>query len=191
MKILGGKYKGRKIRTLKETELRPTSSLVREALFNILSHNNIFAGQNIFSEDKLFLEIFCGSSIITFDALSRGIKNAILVDYNPKLKQLFENNSKILQHGEQTNFILCDIQKKFPLADIKVELCFIDPPYKKNFIPAILENLIKYNCLNKEALIVIESDKRNDFTYSKEKYRLLLEKNYGKSQLTFLQHINP
>lgn len=192
MRITGGKYQGRKIKTLKENELRPTSSLVREALFNILNHNNHFCTKDIFSEKNTFLEIFCGSGIITLEFLSRGIKKAILLDYNPKLKDLFNYNAKILSHNEHTEFILRDITKNSSLSNnnIKADCCFLDPPYKKNLISYALNNLITHNYLNNKALIIIESDKRNEFNYDTEHYSLLLEKLYGKSKLTFLQYNN-
>lgn len=187
MRIINGKYKGRRIKTLKEAELRPTSSLVREALFNILNHNNHFDTTNLFSEKTTFLEIFCGSGIITFEFLSRGINKAFLIDYNPKLKDLFNKNTEILSHNEETQFILSNIEKKFPISNIQADCCFLDPPYKKNLISLTLEKLITNNCLNDNALIIIESDKRNSLDYNPKHYTLLLEKLYGKSKLTFLR----
>lgn len=185
MRILTGKYKGRKIRTLDTKELRPTSTLVREALFNILTHNEIFTKNNFFAPDKVFLEVFCGSGIISFEMLSRGIKKAILLDYNPKLKELFNINKSLLQNDEQSDFILCDLEKKFPPLPSKIDICFLDPPYHKNIIPLTLNHLITNNYLNKDAIIIIESDKRNQLNYQEYQLKLLLEKTYGKSRLTF------
>lgn len=188
MKIIGGKYQGRKVRTLKDPELRPTSSLVREALFNIITHNDHFCMDEIFSDNNTSLEIFCGSGIITFEILSRGIKNSYLLDYNSKLKNLFNDNAKLLTNNEKTEFITCDLEKKFPISGIKADFCFLDPPYNKNLVLLTLNNLVIHNCLNNKAIVVIESDKRNKFSYDLEHYNLIIEKTYGKSKLTFLQY---
>ena len=189
MKILGGKYSGRKIKTLSEQELRPTTTMVREAIFNILIHNNLFSDKNFFDKDKVFLELFCGYGLMSLEMLSRGMGKAILLDYNPKLKKLFTLNAQnIICDGATTQFLLCDIQKEFKKVKIydQIDLCFIDPPYNKNLCTAVLKQMAVSGILQHKALIIIENDKRNILNYSNEYYKLCLEKIYGKSKLTFL-----
>ena len=188
MRISAGTYRGKKLFNFEDSELRPTTSMVREAIFNILAHNPYFTEIYNNRANLTFLEICCGSGIVSFEALSRGIKKAILMDYNPKAKSCFEKNQKnILKNNEITKFILADINDLSNYS-IKSDICFFDPPYSKiNYHKIILESLVKNNFLNKNAIIIIESDKKFDFDIKDKYYKLLLSKKYGNSKLTFLQ----
>lgn len=188
MRISAGIYRGKKLFNFTDSELRPTTSMIREAIFNILAHNPYFTQIYNNRANLTFLEICCGSGIVSFEALSRGIKKAVLLDYNPKAKLCFEKNQKnILKNNEITKFILADIHD-FANYAIKSDICFFDPPYSKvNYHKIILESLIKNDCLNKNAIIIIESDKKFDFETQNKYFKLLLDKKYGNSKLTFLQ----
>jgi len=190
MRISTGIYRNKKILTFEDKELRPTTSMVREAIFNILSHNENFYGIYENRENLTFLEICCGSAIVSFEALSRGIKKAIALDYNPKAKEIFEQNSKnILKNHEMTKFLLADIND-FPKYQIKTDICFIDPPYEKQpYYKKILTSLAKNNWLNNNAIIILESSNKIDIIDDMDNYQFLFSKKYGNSKLSFFKFL--
>ncbi len=89
LRIIAGKYRGRKIATGKHLAARPTMSIVREAVFNILSSKKTIYNLNI-------LDLFCGSGSFSFEALSRGAKHAFIVDSDYYNLQLPKKRQKIL-----------------------------------------------------------------------------------------------
>ena len=90
MIITGGKYKGRKIQAPDEKITRPTLSKVRQGVFNAL-----FSIIGDF-EDKTFLDVFGGSGIMGLEALSRGFKEVIVFEKNPKVAQIIKKNYQTL-----------------------------------------------------------------------------------------------
>ena len=183
MKIINGKYRGRVIKTIKDTSVRPTTNKIREAIFNIIEHNHII---DMKEYDKIkYLEIFAGSAIMAFEFLSRGVKEATLIDKNPELKKLFLENAQIVKHAE-VDFLLSDINKLYN-APKKFNFCFIDPPYSLKIEELTLSKLLKGKWLEKNALIILETDKRNEFSIQQE-YEIILSKIYGKTKLIFLRY---
>ena len=87
MQIHAGRYKGRRIKTVKNAPYRPTTSLVRKSLFDIL--------KNI--SGKTLLDLFAGSGIIGFEALSRGAKTITFVDSSLRVNSLLKMNSIFLK----------------------------------------------------------------------------------------------
>ena len=81
MKIIGGKYKGRKILVESESDYRPTLTRIREDIFNLLSHNNDL---NIDLNEVIFCDLFAGTGSIGIEALSRGVKKVIFNDIEKK-----------------------------------------------------------------------------------------------------------
>ena len=138
MKIISGKYKGRKLDGFDIDGTRPTMDRVKESLFAII--------QNYISE-SIVLDLFAGSGNLGIEALSEGAKYAYLVDKNIKcIKTIKKNvnnigieNVKIIHNDYRK--VLKDINKKF-------DLIFLDPPYKTNCIEESIKLIDEYNLLN-------------------------------------------
>jgi len=180
MRILNGKYKGKKIQTLNKSFLRPTTSKTREAIFNILENNEYF--KNINFAEAVFLEIFCGSAIVSFEAYSRGFKKIILIDNNEEIRGLFDKNIQLFTR-EDFDFLKYDALKLSQTA-MKADICFMDPPYNKNYTDKILTNLHENSLINKNAIIIVEVRKNTPINYGLE-YEIICNKIYGNSQLIF------
>ncbi len=183
MKIISGQYKGKNIKSLKDNSVRPTTNKIREAIFNIIEHNELITIADY--RNLNYLEIFAGSAIMGFEFISRGVENCTLIDKNPELKKLFTHNAQIL-HDQKTNFIVSDINK-LPQATQQFNLCFIDPPYKLKIEQITLDKLAQHNWLANNALVILETDKRNELIISK-KFQTLFTKIYGKTKILFLNY---
>ena len=182
MRIITGKYRGKKIRTIEDKSLRPTTSQVREALFNILNHNQEI---NNSLESSIFLELCSGIGIVSYEALSRGADRAIMIDKNSELKKLFNENARILDDKSEADFVIADVTS-LPKAREQANICFIDPPYYDGLETKILNSLKENDWLADDALVIIESAKKIDFVIPTG-YQKITDRLYGKTRLSFLK----
>lgn len=156
MRVIGGKYKGKKILSIDSTFLRPSSDFLKETLFNIINHH-----YKDYLIDKNFLDIFAGSGGVALEALSRGSKTITLVESNQiHSKVIFRNLLNLPFDIICKNFL--KTSKK--LFNKTFSLIYLDPPYNANLLPKALYHLIKLNILDAECIIITES-KKNTFDY--------------------------
>ena len=165
MQIHAGRYKGLRVKTVKNAPYRPTTSLVSKSLFDILKN---ISGKNM-------LDLFSGSGIIGFEALCRGAKTITFVDSSLRVNSLLKMNS-ILFKEEEINFFKNDVFKFLKSCD-SFDYIFADPPYKFNEIDRLIPQAI--SCLNDDGIFILESSPQE---YSISPYRV---NEYGDTQLTF------
>ncbi|QIT35808.1 16S rRNA (guanine(966)-N(2))-methyltransferase RsmD [Wolbachia endosymbiont of Brugia pahangi] len=177
LRIIAGKYRGRKIATGKHLAARPTMSIVREAVFNILSSKKTIYNLNI-------LDLFCGSGSFSFEALSRGAKHAFIVDLDYYNLQLPEKTAKDLGITDSITLICCSANA-LPKPVSKCDIVFIDPPYYSNLVNSTLDGLANSGWLSDDALIILEVRKNEDFQCSKN-FSVILERTYGIARIIFL-----
>ena len=115
MRVISGKYKGRKILVESKSDYRPTLTRIREDIFNLLLHNNDL---NIILNEVILCDLFAGTGSIGIEALSRGIKkigqNLIVDAYAPdNLIEAFHHNQHPLCMGVQWHpeFLITDFDK--------------------------------------------------------------------------------
>jgi len=154
MRITGGRVKGKLLAPFKGLKIRPTSDHVREAIFNIL-------GQGLVGETVL--DLFAGTGALGLEAISRGAMRAVFVDRSPKAIAIIRKNVEICGFGELVQILKRDLLRGLPtletLGGRPFTMVFIDPPYRKGFIPKITSELISKHVLAPGAVVVIESAK--------------------------------
>lgn len=178
MRINSGKYKGRVIEGFTLEGTRPTMERVKESLFAML--------QNVI-DSAVVLDLFAGSGNLGIEALSEGASYAYFVDNNKKAIKTIENNLKKLNINNAT-IILDDYQKALKKIDKKIDIVFLDPPYKTNYIEKSISEIEKNNILNIGGLIVCESDTINKIIFP-EKYQVVKEKKYGDKFIVIIKKI--
>jgi 16S rRNA (guanine966-N2)-methyltransferase len=188
MRIITGKHRGRIIKTDSKHQYRPTSSMLKEALFNILTHGHVGTHENILENNDVLLDIFAGSGAISFEALSRGISKAILIEQSPELVELLNQNAATLQEEDNITIFRADATKLHRPPQ-QAGLCFIDPPYGRDLIMPTLEIIKQNQWLKPNALIIIETAKREDFQLP-EGFNLIETRLYGRSKLSFVEFGN-
>jgi len=183
MRIISGKYKGRKLETLTGKQLRPTMGVAREAIFNILSHGEF--GVEGFLDGCRVLDLFCGCGALAAEALSRGAEKAVLIDINQNHLDTARHN--IRHMGEEANsiFIRADSSNP-PPARVTCNLIFIDPPYKESLVNNTLQNLVKSNWLENQAIVVIETWKKEDIVMP-EGFTEVHDRHYGNCRIRLLR----
>ena len=145
MQIHSGRFKGQRIKTVKNFSYRPTQSIVRKSLFDTIEPLNC----------KNFLDLFSGTGIIGFEAASRGVNNIFFVDKSIRVYSLLKINSSNFS-GINFRFSRSD-GLKFIKSDKKYDIIFADPPYEYPHI----DTLIKLSChaLEKKGRFILESSK--------------------------------
>lgn len=178
MRIIGGKYRGKKLFSPASENVRPTSDKAREALFNIMRSR---LGQD-FSSLKL-IDIFSGSGAFALEALSQGFAKVTLVDIDTKDLQ---KNVKLFEcEKAKIEVVKADVTKLIPVND-KFDVVFMDAPYNKGLSEKAL--LMVAKCLNNGALCMVELAK-DEICEFPERYRILDERIYGIAKVVIAEFI--
>ncbi|WP_236608522.1 16S rRNA (guanine(966)-N(2))-methyltransferase RsmD [Spiroplasma taiwanense] len=182
MKIISGKYRGRKLVSLEGMNTRPTTARVKEDMFNILDNYFIY-------ENKVCLDLFGGSGALSIEALSRGIKFAYINDHFKPALKIIEQNLKGIdkQNYELLNYDYKKVLKWFKNTNKKMDLIFFDPPFAKveyyyDFFNYIYENRL----LNNYGILIMESESNLDLS-KLDFLKNLKYKNYKNKHLYLLR----
>jgi 16S rRNA (guanine966-N2)-methyltransferase len=152
MRIVGGRLKGRALKSPGSDAIRPTSDRLRETLFNILAHSygNPVAGARV-------IDLFAGTGAMAIEALSRGAAFALLVDQGAQACAIIRANFAALDLGGVARILRRDARKLGPAPEGgSFSLAFLDPPYGKGLVPPTLKALRDGGWLGRGALVVIE-----------------------------------
>ena len=184
MKVNTGKYKFKKIHTLKSYKLRPTSNKTRNAVFNILANKYIMSS---WSDKAHLLDAFSGSGIVAIEGLSRNINKATLIEADSTIFENLQNNIEALDLKKKVNLINNDF---FSTSLTKNEyfIVYLDPPYSKNFTNLAIKKILDEKALKKGAIIVSETNK--NYKYDKYLYQYIsTQKKYGNTLITFFKFL--
>jgi 16S rRNA (guanine966-N2)-methyltransferase len=161
MRVIAGKYRGRPLRSLGGTDIRPTSDRLRETLFNVLTAGNPGA-----LEGSVWLDLFAGTGAVGIEALSRGAKQVYFVDTSAAAAKLIERNLqslgivagyKILR--DDLSGVLWRLQRQHVTADV----VFLDPPYRlEHAYEQTLTALAESSLVWAMSLVVAEHEKKFD-----------------------------
>jgi 16S rRNA (guanine966-N2)-methyltransferase len=177
LRIIGGNWRGRKLRFNTYQGLRPTLDRTRETLFNWLSP---------YIHGSHCLDLFAGSGALGFEAASRGANQITLVEQNNKVIQDLKNNCALLS-AKNIKIIHKDAQKFLQYNQEKFDLIFLDPPFGKEFISNILKILPSH--LSDQGMVYIEQENSNSTSLEQDNWTILKSKQtsaflYGLYQYT-------
>lgn len=181
MRIIAGKYRGRRIESIQGKELRPTMGVTREAIFNILSHGqfvDLLPGCRV-------LDLFCGCGTFSMEALSRGAAHVTCMDIKSEHLQVARANIDHLQETTHATFIRADSSNP-PPASTPCNLIFMDPPYYKNLALPTLQRTLSAGWLTPDAVVVIETGVKESFTLP-EGFEAYETRKYGNSRIHIFQ----
>src|ERR1700677_4334912 len=108
MRVIAGKYRGRRLRSLPGTDIRPTSDRLRETLFNVLTAGNPGA-----LEGSVWLDLFAGTGAVGIEALSRGAKQAYFVETSPAAAAVIRQNLQSLDIVDRFKLFQEELPKAF------------------------------------------------------------------------------
>lgn len=182
MRIITGSARGTKLVSLEGVETRPTSERAKEAVFSMLAFE---------IADREVLDLFSGSGQLALEALSRGAAHATLVDSSPAAIRVIRQNVEKTHMQAKATVIQSDCETFLNRisAEKPYDLIFIDPPYAKRLVPAILETLLKRNLISSRAVLVCESEEDDIFEGHDELragFDIRKKQHYAKAVVTIL-----
>lgn len=150
MRIISGEAGGRRISAPAGTNTRPTLDRVRENLFNMLQGK---------VEGRTVLDLFAGSGALSLEALSRGAKEAVLVDCDRRAVATEKQNIGTLGYGSRADVVCADWRQAvsgLARRGKRFDLVFLDPPYAMQDLREVFDALVPL--LETDALIVLEHE---------------------------------
>jgi 16S rRNA (guanine966-N2)-methyltransferase len=184
MRIVGGKFRGKKLVAPAHQGTRPTSDRARETLFNILLHNPHLGSQVLLG--KRVLDVFAGTGALGLEALSRGAETVSFIENDPAaLKVLRENLNAFDVATSQIFEEDATHLSRSPMAPF--DLIFLDPPYHQNLLVLSLENLYHKGWFADGAIVAMEMAKDEEIILPSF-LDFLFERTSGAAKLVFCGH---
>lgn len=150
LRIIGGRWRGRKLEFPSVEGLRPTHDRIRETLFNWLMHDVV---------DANCLDLFAGSGALGFEALSRGAKHVTFVDSSSEVCHFLNDSARLLKTDAAHI-----VQKAYQDIDgtslgRPFDIVFLDPPFGQAMLGGVVMWLERCNMLSEHAKIYVEVEK--------------------------------
>ena len=182
MRIISGKFKGKKINFLKSSITRPLKDIVKENIFNILIHSSSI---NINFNQTNILDLYSGVGSFGLECISRGAKKVTFVEED------YEANKRLIQNLENLHVLINVkvIHNKIEniysqIKDERYDIFFFDPPFKNCDFINSLKILKKNKNYKKNHVIIIHREKK-----TKDNFENILEtfiqRDYGRSKVIF------
>ena len=186
MRVVAGKFKGRRLKTLKGSEVRPTADRVKESLFRIF-------GEQVVDAD--FLDLCAGTGSIGLEALSQGARSTTFIDSNYHCIRIIESNLEMCGFNRKhphVRLIHLDARKaltRLGKRKAKFDLIYFDPPYASKIYESCVRQIAEGDLLSPTGLLVVEHGKvqEADWTESSILDELVLsrQERYGDTMLSF------
>jgi len=179
LKLTGGEFKGRNIDCPPGKNIRPTSSKARQGIFNTL----FSMGFEV--QDASVLELFAGTGLISFEAMSRGGKLAVLVDKARSSLDVISKNAEKLKISDRVKMVQSDAMPFIENSDVtSYDLIYLDPPYEYADYGKLLSKMMSK--VKAHTIVVAESD-RMIVDEIKVPVEVIKIKDWGKAKVFFLR----
>ena len=179
MRIIRGFLKGKRFSTPSNFPSRPTTDFAKEGLFNILENHFDLEGKKV-------LDLCAGTGNISFEFISRGVKELLAVDSNPRCIQFLRTNIKQLGIENVMNCYKSDCIVYCKNAPDKFDIIFSDPPFHLKFHEELIHQLFKKKLLKENGLLIIEHGKQTKLEHVKG---FKFCRNFGNVYFSFFEQI--
>ncbi|MFH1305470.1 MAG: 16S rRNA (guanine(966)-N(2))-methyltransferase RsmD [Candidatus Omnitrophota bacterium] len=173
MRIIGGKFRGRKIQDPHLKTTRPTKDRIREAVFNMIAAE--LPGARV-------LDLFAGSGAYGLEALSRGAKEAVFAEKNPLCADTIKKNIQSLKLDDCAEVLSGDAFAaiiSFGEKKEKFDLVFSDPPYAAGMTKKVLLMIYQYDILNPTGLLILEHTRSEGLPELTRGVSVIKQRTYG------------
>ncbi|WP_251546977.1 16S rRNA (guanine(966)-N(2))-methyltransferase RsmD [Limosilactobacillus caecicola] len=182
MRVISGKFRGRRLNAVPGMATRPTTDKVKESLFNIIGP---------YFEGGTSLDLYGGSGGLSIEAVSRGIDQAIIVDRQYAAIKTIKQNVALTRVPEQFTIIKQDAHKALSVLShqqFQFNLVFLDPPYAKQQIVKDIETMVEKKLLKPGAIVVCETNQEANLPDDLPGFELSRRNEYGITVLTIYQY---
>jgi len=187
MRIISGIFKGKKIFLPKDKLTRPLKDLTKESIFNIIKHSKLL---DIKLENSNILDLFSGIGSFGLECLSRGASSVTFVESYKEVLHVLKKNIDNLKLQNYSKVVEKDIfrENTLKLLNDRFEIIFIDPPYKENKLLDLLNSIIQLKLLKEDGVIIMHRHRKEEDILP-HNFKVILKKNYGISQIIFLNRL--
>lgn len=154
MRIISGKYRGKKLQEFDLSTTKPTLDRVKESIFNLIQFD--VAG-------AVACDLFAGTGALGAECVSRGAEKVYLVDSNQKAIKIIQSNLKNMEGNFK--IVNTDYLDFLKTCHTKFDLVLLDPPYKTDLGVKAIEYIVKNDMLNANGIIIFETSKELDFEF--------------------------
>ncbi|MDR3540868.1 MAG: 16S rRNA (guanine(966)-N(2))-methyltransferase RsmD [Desulfosporosinus sp.] len=180
MRIIAGEMRGRLLKTVEGMQTRPTSDKVKGAIFNVLGDKVL---------DARVLDLFAGTGNLALEAISRGSREAVLVEKSFDAHRVILKNIEHIGVGDKTKLFLTDAfmyLNRYP--DEVFNLIFLDPPYRKGLVTKVISTLKEHPAyLTPTGVIVAETAKDEELNSDIYPFEIRKTGVYGDTLVWYLQ----
>lgn len=188
MRVIAGKYKGRKLFSPEDSSVRPTTDKVKEACFSILT-NDIY--------DARVLDLFAGTGGLGIEALSRGASYCLFADASRKSLNLVKQNLEHCKVEEETRIAAGDYSKVLKSLAGRIEdgreepfdIILLDPPYDAGFLEEVFRLIAEGGVLAPDGIIVAEHRKQIELPDELHGFTRTKERRYGVVKLSIYNNM--
>lgn len=175
MRVIAGKYRGKKLLPPPDKSVRPTTDRIKETVFNILASRYGIGGR--------VLDLFCGSGALGIEALSRGAERAVFVDKSPQSIRLTYDNLKGIK--EPCDVYNTDYKVALSKFGTAFDMIFLDPPYNCGLETEAIKIIAEKGLLNKGGVIFTEHSRENSLINLPSSY-IIDTRHCGNTSISFI-----
>ena len=182
MRIISGKYKGKKLEGFNIEGTRPTLDRVKESLFGMIQ---------TYIKDSKVLDLFAGSGAIGIEFISRGAKKAYFCEHSHEAALFLKKNLEKTKFVDKSEVFECDYNmalKKLSSQMLKFDFIYIDAPYRDDIAAKAVAKVMEFDLLNQDGTIIVETDEKDRDIKELEQIQVTVNdlRKYGRAWLIFL-----
>ena len=184
MRVIAGKFRSRRLHSLRGMDVRPTADRLRETLFNVLTAGNPDA-----LTGSIWLDLYAGTGAVGIEALSRGAKMVFFVESSPSAANLISENLRSLQLQTGFEILNKDVThalRALEAKNVTADFVFFDPPYRLQTAYSItFWRLADSKLLRPNTIVVVEHRRKSDLEDESSLLRRYRKLEQGDSVLSF------
>ncbi|MDR0821744.1 MAG: 16S rRNA (guanine(966)-N(2))-methyltransferase RsmD [Oscillospiraceae bacterium] len=175
MRIITGRLRGRKLRQPTGNDIRPTTDIVKEAVFSIIQFD---------IEGKVFLDLFSGTGQMGLEAFSRGAAKVYFADSSAESVKLIKKNVESCDIEDSSCLVIKNTHASALLKSLteKVGVAFLDPPFERGHLEKHLPLLVP--CMSDDGIIICEHEVGLELPREVDTFAVHKTYKYGKTALT-------
>ena len=163
MRVISGRFRGRKLRGPKGLQMRPTSDRLKETLFDILGPN--VAGTAL-------VDVFAGTGAVGLEALSRGAREVVFIESSGQAAELIRKNLELCGVTTSYRIIQSNVFSALRVLGRKgyrADTVFLDPPYEWQAYRELLETVFRMGLVGHESRVIVEHHSKSQLPESVER----------------------
>jgi 16S rRNA (guanine966-N2)-methyltransferase len=179
MRISSGIAKNKRIKSQNSRNVRPTMSRVKEAVFDIIKP---------YLEDAMFLDLFSGTGNMALEALSRGVKRAVMIEKNKDAVSIIIENVNSMGFEDRCRAYKNEVNRAIEILSRKREvfdIIFIDPPYKEELCTDTITRIDTFKLLSERGIVLAEHHEKEKLADEIGNLKKVDERNYSGKVITF------